>query len=318
MSSKIWMLIATGFLAVGLILFAVVMSMYGWNFREFGNVGFRTNTYPVDEEFRSISMNTDTADITYVKSTDGSCRVVCYEKENESHSISVEDGVLHIGVSEGRKWYQMLLNFGKPKITVYLPETQYESLTIREDTGDVEIPQGLQFGNVDIAVSTGDVKFGANVSGMLKVKASTGHLTLCNLSAGSVDLSVSTGNVRAENLKCEGDIHLKVSTGDATFADVSCQKLISGGDTGNFTLQNVVAAGKISIERSTGDVKFEKCDGGEISVNTSTGDVTGSFLTDKIVYAHADTGKVAVPQSTSGGLCEIRTSTGDIKITIYS
>lgn len=317
MSRKIWMLIATGFLAVGLILFCVVMTMYGRDFGKLGG-GYETNTYSITQEFHSITMNTETANITYIKSTDGSCKVVCHEPKNIPHSATVENGVLKIRVSDERKWYERLLNFGSPKITVYLPEQEYRALTIREDTGDVEISRDLQFQNLDVSVSTGNVNCYASVTGALKLKSSTGHLHVSNLTAGSMDLSVSTGNVRIASVKCEGDIRLKVSTGDAVFTDVSCRNLTSEGSTGDFTLGNVSAEEKLSIRRSTGNISFTQCDGGKIFVNTSTGRVTGSFLTDKIVYAHTSTGKVSVPKSTTGGLCEIHTSTGDIKITICS
>ena len=74
--------------------------------------------------------------------------------------------------------------------------------------------------------------------------------------------------------------------------------------------------GRLWIGRSTGDVRFEECDAAEIFVRTDTGDIKGSLLTDKMFFAEADTGSVRVPKTTSGGRCEITTSTGDIRITI--
>lgn len=318
MSKKIWMFAATGLLAVGLILGAVVMRMYDWSFQKMANAGYQTNTYPIIGEFRSISMNTDTADIVFVKSDDGSCKLVCYENGKTTHCVSVTDGVLNIGISDSRKWYEMLLNLGKPQITVYLPETSYDTLTIREHTGNIEIPGEFQFADADISVTTGDIQFSASVSGALKLKSTTGQLTLRDLTAGSVDLSVTTGKVQVNALDCEGNITLKVSTGDACFTDVSCASISSTGNTGSFTLENVIAKEKISIERSTGHVVFTQCDAGDLSVHTNTGDISGSFLTEKIVFAKANTGKVNVPQSTVGGRCEITTDTGDIQITISS
>ena len=70
------------------------------------------------------------------------------------------------------------------------------------------------------------------------------------------------------------------------------------------------------LERSTGDVKFTLCDAGELFVKTTTGNVIGSLCSEKIFMAKASTGKVEVPKSVTGGICEIETSTGDIRITI--
>jgi len=63
-------------------------------------------------------------------------------------------------------------------------------------------------------------------------------------------------------------------------------------------------------------VVFEGCDAGEIYVDTDTGDVSGTLLSDKVFIVKTDTGKIDVPNSISGGRCEIETDTGDVKISI--
>ena len=75
-------------------------------------------------------------------------------------------------------------------------------------------------------------------------------------------------------------------------------------------------AEQISIERSTGDVTFDNSDGAEIRVKTSTGDVIGSLRTAKTFVTKTSTGDVKVPESVSGGRCEIMTGTGDISVRI--
>ena len=81
-------------------------------------------------------------------------------------------------------------------------------------------------------------------------------------------------------------------------------------------MTNVIANERFSIERSTGDVRFEACDAAELTVTTDTGDVRGTLRSDKIFFAKTDTGHVEVPQSMTGGKCEITTDTGDIRIEI--
>ncbi len=72
----------------------------------------------------------------------------------------------------------------------------------------------------------------------------------------------------------------------------------------------------MSIQRNTGSVKFNKSDAGEIKVVTTTGDVKGTLLTDKVFIVNTNTGKKEVPNTITGGRCEITTDTGDIKISI--
>jgi DUF4097 and DUF4098 domain-containing protein YvlB len=63
-------------------------------------------------------------------------------------------------------------------------------------------------------------------------------------------------------------------------------------------------------------VRFEACDAEEIIIHTDTGDVTGTLLTPKIFQVETDTGRVDIPESGSGGKCQIKTDTGDIQVEI--
>lgn len=101
----------------------------------------------------------------------------------------------------------------------------------------------------------------------------------------------------------------------ATLTDLSCQSFFSNGTTGDLALDHVVAAETFSIERSTGNVEFHRCDAAGLFVKTSTGHVTGSLLTGKNFLTDTRTGSVEVPKTAAGGKCEIRTVTGDIRIT---
>ena len=136
------------------------------------------------------------------------------------------------------------------------------------------------------------------------------------MSAKAVKLSVSTGRINVENLTCEENINIKVSTGEVRLDNVSCRNLSSNGSTGDITLKSVVASGSFDIKRSTGDIKFDAADAAEITVKTDTGYVKGTLLSSKIFYVNSDTGKIEVPKSTKGGICEITTDTGDVVIGI--
>lgn len=315
--TKIWLIIATFLVLFGCILFAGVMTTLKWDFMELATVEYETNTYVVSEVFDSISINTDTADIVFSLSDDDKCRVECHEEENSNHSVTVEDGTLTIELIDERTGY-IGLNFDSPKITVYLPKTEYTTVLINGDTSDVEIPNDFMFKDVDISISTGDVDFCASASELIKIKTSTGDICVENLSVGTLDLKVSTGKVTVSGVTCEGDVTVGVSTGKAYLTDIVCKSVISSGSTGDIFLSNVIATEKFLIERSTGDVKLDGSDAIEIFVKTDTGDVTGTLLSEKIFITETDTGIISVPKTTSGEKCEIQTSTGDIRMDVIT
>lgn len=316
-ATKKRVILASILLLLGVLLFAGAMTVLKWDFTKLSTNEYQTVTHEITEAFRGITIRADTADVVFVASEDESCTVECYEQKNITHSVAVKDGVLVIESIDERKWYEHIgINFSTSKITVRVPQGEYGALQIESDTGDIEIPKALCFARMDIAVSTADVKSGANVQGEVKIKTTTGNIVVENGAAGALTLSVSTGDVNVSGVRCTGDVTVNVSTGKTSLKDLVCSNVISKGDTGDMLLKNVVATGSFSLERSTGDVRFERCDAASLVIETSTGDVTGSLLGDKVFFAKTDTGKVEVPKTASGGRCEITTDTGDIRISI--
>lgn len=318
-TTRVWLIVAGMLILIGCIIFGGVMGLLKWDFTKLSTFRYLTNQYEVNEVFQNISLKTNTADISFAVTEDNKCTVVCYEQENIRHSVRIQGDTLMVDVVDERRWYEYVGIFAEsPKITVYMPAGAYQALTIREDTGDVEIPQAFQFANIDIHTSTGDINNYASVEKSVKLSATTGSIHVEGISTNTLDLSVSTGKVTVTDVDCAEDIKIEVTTGKVNVTNVTCKNIHSDGDTGDIMLDNVIATEKISVERSTGDVNFDHCDAAEVFVETDTGDVKGSLLTDKIFITETDTGKVIIPETTTGGKCSISTDTGDIRINITS
>lgn len=315
--TKGWLIAAFSLVLVGAILFAGVMMMLDWDFKKLSTVPYTTTTHAVTEAFTNISVADSVADIAFVPSTDGTVSVTCYEEKHLTHSVAVEGDTLVVKTVDSRKWYHYVgIHFSTPQITVYLPEGTYGDLTVKTDTGGVNIPKDFSFSNAQITVSTGHVTVASSVTGRLTVTASTGNIRLKEFSVGEVDLTVSTGKIEASSVTCHGDVEVAVSTGKTCLTDITCRNLISTGSTGDVILRDVVATDAFTVERSTGDVRFDACDAATLTVTTDTGDIEGSLLTEKVFVTRTDTGRVSVPNTTAGGKCQLTTDTGDIQITV--
>lgn len=335
-NTKVWLIVAAALILLGCIIFAGVMTMLGWDFTKLGTGKFETNTHTVSQEFSGISIDVHDADIRFVATQDGTCKVECYERTNATHKVTVEDGCLSISVVDVRKWYDRIGIFmSAPKITVYMPAQEYGQFILNGRTGSAEIPGDFSFESMDVSVSTGKVTNYASATGEIKIKTTTGSICTKNITVGSLSLSVSTGDITAESVSSQGNVQVKVSTGRANLQSIVCQDFTSTGDTGDFSIKDVTASGEFYAERSTGDVELnrctaakldvktdtgdvtlEQCDAEEIKLETDTGDVTGSLLSEKIFFANSNTGSVEVPKTTTGGVCEIETDTGNIEIKI--
>lgn len=318
-ATMVWLTVAASLVLAGLVTVTCALAVAQWDFTNLSSTKLETNTHEITEVYQNISVATDTADVVFIPCEGEKTSVVCHESVKEAHRVEVRDGTLCIELVDTREWYDYInigINFDSPKITVYLPRGEYAALTLKGSTCDVEIPDVFSFESLDIAVSTGDVTCSASVTGSMKIKASTGDIKVGDLLAGELALSVSTGEVSASAVAVEGDLSIRVSTGKSYLTDVTCKNFTSTGNTGDITMIHVVVAEKTSITRSTGDVKFDRCDASELIIKTDTGDVTGTLLSEKVFIHKTDTGDVDLPDSTTGGRCEITTDTGDIRISI--
>ena len=275
--TKVLSVISTLLIIAGGIIFTVVMFGLKWDFKKLSTVKYETNEYVISESFENISILTKTADVSFELS-DGETKIVCFEEEKLKHAVSVKDGTLAIEIKDTRKFLDYVgIDFNSPKITLYLPSETYNKLTVSASTGDVSVDA---------------IKF------------------------SEIDVSVSTGKVNVKNQALNGDLTVKVTTGKTCLENVTAKNIYSSGSTGDITLTNVIAEQKIEITRTTGDVCFDGIDGSELSITVSTGSVEGSVLTEKIFITKATTGSVSVPETTSGGTFKIKTTTGDISVSI--
>lgn len=312
-STKIWICTASLFVIFVLLVYAVV-TVCDWNFANLDTVVYDTVTYEVGEQFTSVSVDSHIADISFIPCDGDSVSVVCYKPQNTDYSVGVDGNNLFITEIYDYTNNFHIFNFKNPTISVYMPRKNYTSLVVLSKTGDTYISDDFYFESIDVTATTGSVKCKDCEFDKIKVELSTGDIILESVNAKAIELSVTTGGIEVDSIKCTGDLYINVQTGESKLSNVTCKNLISNGSTGDILLKDVIANDTFNIERSTGDVKFEACDANEITVKTSTGSVRGTLISEKIFTAKSNTGSVKVPQTTTGGKCEIKTSTGDIKI----
>ncbi len=295
---KKWLIAAASLVTLGFAIFAGAMAALGFDFSKISTIKYETNTYEVGEEFDKISIDVDITDIVFAQSDDESCKVVCFEAEKVKHSVRCTNGTLTIDMTDDRKWYDYIgISFASPKMTVYLPQSEYTSLLIDTDTGNIDIPESFAFNKLEIETDTGSVDCMADVSDIIKIESDTGDIGISSVESGC-------------------DIDIKTDTGSIKLTDISCTDFTAESDTGDISIVNTVAGNSICVESDTGNVKLKNSDAEELLIETDTGDITGTLLSEKDFIAKSHTGDVNVPKTQTGGKCKITTDTGNIKIDI--
>jgi DUF4097 and DUF4098 domain-containing protein YvlB len=276
-----------------------------------------TNTHEIDGTFNNLNIDLATAALEIKVAEGDKVRVVCDEKEKVYHNVSVIDNALTIKVEDVRKWYEKLLfSLRRMKVTAYLPEGLYGNLVIDSAIGGVNVAEQLSFNNITVDIATGNVEINSNVSEIIKIEGATGNVNINNIVAKSVDIDTSTGSVTLSKVNITDNIEIDCSTGKITLTDTTCKNLTIDVTTGETKLVRTVVAEKIKTEASTGNIIFDKSDAATLDIETTTGSIKGTLLTAKIFQTTSKTGKINVPNTTTGGICKLQTGTGNIDIQI--
>ena len=256
-----------------------------------------TKTSIIEESFSSLIINTDTIDINIYLSNDENSKISYTTTDTYNIDFSVNNNTLEINQYDNKKIYELLFNFSNLKLDLYLNIQTLDDLTIINSTGDINIVDELNFDNINITSSTGDTLINDVTCNYLIYKGST-----CD--------------VKLENSNINNDLNIKTSTGEIILSNVMSNNAFFTSSTGDIILSNVLVDQSLNILGSTADVIFNEIDASNITVKLSTGDVEGVINTDKIFIVKTSSGKIKIPECTTGGICKITTSTGDITIKI--
>lgn len=288
------------FLAIIFIISGSIFLAFAIKNNAFAQKDTVEKTYEIDGEFQNISAILEIEDLEFKLATDGKNKFVCNEKEKIYHEILVKDNCLSLKGIDERKWYEKIFifdwNFNSKKSTLYLNKSTLNNLVLNLSIGSFKVDNEFTFENADLVLSTGDLKFNANITDNLNVKLSTGSTSINDLDCKNIEIKSSTGSIELKN--------------------VNCNSLKASASTGEIKLHNVITNDLIEINASTGDVLLDEVDSKTIYVKVSTGSIRGVILSPKRFEAKASTGNVNVPSSTTGGLCTLITSTGSINVSL--
>lgn len=315
-AAKNTLIVALAFIIIGLFISLGGLIAMDFKFTELNTADFVTNTYSVSEEFTNISVKSAECNVRLLFSDDDSCKVVCNERDNITHSVTVENGTLIIDRTDKRKWYEHIgIFFGKMEIIVYLPKTEYESLYVSTVSGDIEVSDDFTFAEADIHNTSGDVNFSAFVNKDLSVKTVSGKIKVNDIQCESVTLQSTSGDVDL-SVSVNEELYVKTVSGSIKLTDIQCKNVTAQSTSGGIIFSKVTASGNIHIESTSGKVELLTCDADSLWIKTVSGDVYGRLLTDKIFITNTVSGSIDVPRSTSGGKCEVNTTSGSIKFDI--
>lgn len=302
-------------LIVGASLLVTGSVIFGVAFANQKAIETETITYHLDKQFKNIEAKLNVSDVEFKISSES--KIVFEQIKKHYVTADIQNKTLLLNETDSRPWYEKMFGFYKIKTTIYLPETTFDNFALDSATGDIKIPEGYEFNNLKINLSTGDVDVKSNIKEEVNIKTSTGSISLEKANPTSLKLEASTGHISVKDVSTNGDAYIKTSTGGHTINKLKANNLDESASTGNINISNSLIEKHAKLHTSTGDIKFMESDAETLDVEASTGNVDMSILSGKTFEVTTSTGKQSVPPSTSGaGLCKIKTSTGNITVIV--
>ena len=314
--TKLFTLIGVILVILGSAIFVKALADADWKFVNLAPNKLQTRIVDIEGEFDNISIKLETTDVEFALSTDGKNKILFTEREDELHTVNLDEDGLSIVAHREYNVVDSLFNFGSPKMIIYLVESEFENLDIIGDTSDVSISKDFSFNNIVIKTDTGDVASYAKAKELIDIETDTGDIKLSDVSTKNMSLNVHTGDVIVKSVSITESLIINVTTGDILLKDATSVDFKTKGNTGDIVMENLIVSNNINVFRTTGDINFNKVDAASLDIETDTGDVTGTLNSDKTFIVETRTGEEIYPKGTTGGKCNIKTSTGDIIISI--
>lgn len=331
MKNKRLILVSSLLIIFGFVIAIVTLSLNQFKF-DFLEDDLISKTYEINDDFNSIECDLNVATLN-IYQVEGENKAVCLEKEEITFTVEVVNNVLKVKEIDNTKIHIVTGLGGQIDVSLFLNKKTIDELKINTDTGDIIILDQFIFKNVNINGDTCDIEFMAQVeSNMnitvdtgdvwinkvnfdeLNIKTSTGDIEINDCIISNVRLESSTGDIELEYCTISNDLNIYTDTGEIDIQDSTCNNYTSELSTGKTEFENVVVNNDLNIKSTTGDIELKFSDALNLYITTSTGDVYATLRTNKIFNVQSNTGNLKYPETYTGGICKIRTDTGDVKI----
>lgn len=294
---KIWIITALCIAGAGILAALAGYMLAGGDLAALNSEEKEMKVYNIEESFDNISVTDSSSNVYILRSDDEKCRVETVGYGGTEYYVGVEDNVLAVVRMDDGAWYRRIGIFvTAPSVTVYLPEEQYASLTVKAASGSISVSEELEFGSAALSSSSGRIRSGARITDRLEADSTSG--------------SVRAGGIEGAAVRLES------SSGSVTLSDSRPASALLESTSGRILLREVTVSGELSASNTSGSVRLDNCDAANIYIRSTSGSVSGTLLSGKNFTADSSSGSVRVPASSGEGVCEVRTSSGSIRLEV--
>ena len=220
-----------------------------------------TNTHQITDTYKKILLNGKDAKVKIKPSNDNSTKLEFFESKKRPYKFFIEDDTLIIKLSKTRWYHFFKVSIDRSEISLYVPKSTLETISVRSNTGHVDLSSITCNGTIDIQINTGNINLDNVFCQAFSSKGNTGCISLNKLTATeSILIKRRTGNVSLNNSHAP-EIFVKTNTGKVCGRLPSNIIFIVRTNTGKIEIPPTPIGesigGRCEIKTNTGHIKFE-------------------------------------------------------------
>ncbi len=275
-------IIGVALLGVGVLGSGAVFAVAHPNSEKYAEkLGLTDKEYSLSADASGISADIDIGNVIVKQSGDGSAKLVAENIVEDC--LTVNDGNnIDISYDLENKRAKQTFNFDmfgissgsktKAKFTLYLPEKDYDTVTLTASLGKVELGD-LKADTLNVKADCGDIKLNDTTAVTMVIEESLGKIDIKNVTADSADISNDCGAVKVKDSEISGSVKAELSLGEGKFEDVTVGSIDAKLDCGNFKFTGTITeGGRIELDTGNADIKLSG-QGYDVDASADTGDV---------------------------------------------
>ncbi|MGM0950123.1 MAG: LiaG family protein [Bacillota bacterium] len=253
-------------------------------------------------EADSASASPGDIDSVVIESDHKNVRIIAEERNDISAGISGKSGKLFVTESKRKleltakeKEFQFLNGFNRSFLVVRIPYDYKGDLTVRTSSGDISVDgnQRLALIELNAASASGDMRVTDVRLQDMKVKGSSGDVTISNTVSKTADIDLASGDANLADVSGSLDVKLTSGNLDAALKKVS---------------------GPVSVTLTSGDADLSLPENGSFTVKAKSASGSVSSPYSFADTAHKDHHHITGSQGSGRHPIDIKTDSGDLVI----
>ena len=247
--------IALVLIGIGALIFCGALASSGFNPLELSRSvsGYEQRSAQFVGPFSRVSIEDVDANVRILPTKDARCTVYYDETDRSGYHLNIQDDALVI--AHERSWLDSFgIIMSAPKLTVYLPEAQYDAVDVRVVSGSIQI-EGLDIKEMDLATTSGKIQLSdANVTGEVALKTISGGIKVEALRAGSLTAKTTSGGIRLDDVDAE-ELELHSTSGSIKGELMSGKEFEASSVSGRISVpESVPGAGLCQASTTSGSI----------------------------------------------------------------